>query len=90
MSATSKFIKDFINLITSNFDESGSVVLPDAFKKIVSSDAPFELVSSILARKVKLNRQDTVIGHKRLFYAIDLVDKSREAMRNKVTAFFID
>ena len=54
--AKTKFIKDFINLINSNFDESGAVILPDAFSKVVSSDAPFESVSSILASKVKLCR----------------------------------
>ena len=52
--ANSKYVKDFINLITSNFDDSGSVVLPDALSKVLSSDAPFESVSSNLARKLKL------------------------------------
>ena len=79
--ANSKYIKDFINLIISNFDESGSVVLPDALSRVMSSDAPFESVSSNLARKIKLNRQDTVVGHKRLFYAIDLTDNTRQAVR---------
>ena len=31
-----------------------------------------------------------MIGHKRLFYAIDLADKSREATRNKVKDFLKD
>ena len=34
--ADSKYVKDFINLITSNFDESGSVILPDVFSRVVS------------------------------------------------------
>lgn len=34
--ANSKYMKDFINLVTQNFDESGSVVLPDLFSKVVS------------------------------------------------------
>ena len=88
MLANSKYIQDFINLITSNFDDSGSVVLPDAFSKVVSKDAPFECVSSNLARKVKLCRQDTVVGHKRLIYAIDLDDNTMESTRNQVTDFF--
>jgi hypothetical protein len=35
----SKYIKDFINLISTNFDENGAVVLPDVFSRVVSSDA---------------------------------------------------
>jgi hypothetical protein len=88
VSATSKFIKDFINLITSNFDESGSVVLPDLFARVVSSDAIFECVSSNLARKVKLCRQDTVVGPKRLIYAIDSADNTRDSTRAKTKDFF--
>ena len=88
MIANSKYIKDFINLIISNFDDSGSVVLPDVFSKVVSRDALFECVSSNLARKVKLCRQDTVVGHKRLIYAIDLDDNTRDSTRNEVTNFF--
>ena len=88
MKANSKYIKDLINLITSNFDESGSVLLPDLFSKVVSSDAPFESVSSNLARKVKLIRQDTVVGQKRLFYAIDLDDNTRKSERELIVNFF--
>ena len=65
----------------SNFDEDGSVILPDVFSKIKSSDAVFELVSSNLARKLKLYRQDTVVGHKSLIYAIDITDRTREPVR---------
>ena len=86
--ANSNFIKDLINLISSNFDEIGSVVMPDVLSQVLSSDAQFECVSSILAKKVMLSRQDTVVGHKRLFYAIDLADKSRDLTRKKVTDFF--
>ena len=53
-------------------------------------NAPFESVSSNLARKVKLCRKDTVVGHKRLFYAIDLADNTRDATRKYVTDFFKD
>ncbi len=45
-----------------NFEESGSVILPDLFAKVVSSDAIFETVSVSLAKKLKLNRQDTLVG----------------------------
>ena len=82
------YIKDLINLITSNFNESGSVLLPDLFSKVVSSDAPFELVISNLARKVRLIRQDIVVGHKRLFYAIDLADETRKSTREVTINFF--
>ena len=88
MLANSKYIKDLINLITSNFDENGSVLLPDLFSKVLSSDAPFELVSSNLARKVRLIRQDTVIGHKRLFYAIDSTDNTKNSTRKVTVDFF--
>ena len=40
-----------------------------------------------MARKVKLCRQDTVVGHKRLIYAIDLTDNTLEATRREVTDF---
>jgi len=86
--ANSKYIKDFIELITSNFDESGSIVLPDALAKVVSSDAPFETISSNLAKKLKLVRQDTLLGHKRLFYAIDLANNSLNATRKTTVDFF--
>ena len=88
MKANSKYIKDLINLITSNFDKSDSVILPDLFSKVVSSEAPFESVSSNLARKVRLIRQDTVVGQKRLFYAIDLDDNTRKSERELIVNFF--
>ena len=53
----------------------------------MSKDALFESVSSNLARKVKLCRQDTVVGHKRLIYAIDLDDNTSDSTRNEVTNF---
>ena len=77
-------------MITSNFDESGSVVLPDVFARVVSSDAPFECVSSNLARKVKLFRQDTVVGPKRLIYAIDSTDKTKDSVHEITKDFFKD
>ena len=90
--ASSKYIKDFINLVTSNFDERGSVLLPDLFSRVVSSDAQFELVSCNLARKVRLFREDTQVGQKRLFYAIDKDDnhKSRVLARKTTVDFFAE
>ncbi len=88
--ANSDYIKDLINLIQSNFDESGSVVLPDLFAKVLSTDAIFECVSINLAKKLLLKRQDTVVGQKRLTYAIDFADKSRESVRKLTKDFFKD
>jgi hypothetical protein len=85
----SKYIKDFIDMMISNFDEDGSVILPDVFSKIKSSDAVYELVSSNLAKKLKLYRQDTVVGHKRIIYAIDIADKTREPVRHYFIDFFM-
>ena len=56
----------------------------------MSSDAPFECVSSNLARKVKLCRQDTVVGPKRLIYAIDFTDKTKDSVRKLIKDFFKD
>jgi hypothetical protein len=72
-----------------NFEESGSVVLPDIFAKVVSSDAIFETVSISLAKKLTLHRQDTMVGHKRLIYAIDSADNNRDSVRKLTINFFI-
>ena len=60
------------------------------FSKVVSSDAKFECAFSNLARKVKLCRKDTVVGQKRLIYAIDAADKSKESLRELTKNFFKD
>ena len=75
-------------MISFNFDESGSVVLPDVFARVVSTDAPFECVSSNLARKVKLCRHDTVVGPKRFIYAIDSTDNTKDSVRERTKDFF--
>ena len=62
-----------------NFDsEFGSIVIPDVYSNIVSRDAKFEIVTSVLAKKLSLKRQDNIIGFKRMIYAIDTQDKTRE------------
>jgi hypothetical protein len=63
-------------------------VLPDIFAKVLSSDAKFETVSSNLSRKLKLQRQDTVVGHKRLFYIINSNENARKTTRNLTIDFF--
>ena len=87
--AQSKYIEDLFNLFTSNFDVNGCIVLPDVFSRVLSSDAKFETVSSNLTRKLKLQRQDTVVGAKRLIYAIDEADTSLESVRKLTKNFFI-
>jgi hypothetical protein len=40
------------------------------------------------ARKLFLERQDDLIGHKLLIYAIDYADNTREAIRKATIDFF--
>ena len=89
MGAASKFVADVINLYLTNFDpEKGSIILPDDYSKVLSSDAKFELVTCIEAKKLILEREDNVVGHKRIVYAIDAADKTREPTRKATIKFF--
>ena len=72
----------------SNFDERGSVVLPDLFANVLSTDAIFETTSINLASKLQLFRQDTVVGKKRLTFAIDIRDKNKDPVRKLIKDFF--
>lgn len=45
-------------------------------------------MSSNLARKVKIFRKDTVIGHKRLIYAINPDDETKKLIRKLTVEFF--
>ena len=56
----------------------------------MSSDAPFELVSCKLARKVRLFREDTEVGQKRLFYVFDSADNTRLLARQTTVDFFVE
>ena len=78
------------DLFNTKYDKDGCIVLPDVFAKVLSDDAKFETVSSNLSRKLKLQRQDTIVGHKRLFYAIDKADETRKGTREYVMNFFIE
>ena len=78
------------DLFNTKYDKDGCIVLPDVFAKVLSDDAKFETVSSNLSRKLKLQRQDTIVGHKRLFYAIDKTDETRKGTRESVVNFFIE
>ena len=72
-----------------NFDpETGVIILPDTYSKVVSSDAVFEMVQCVEAKKLLLERQDDVIGHRMMIYTIDKADKTREPIRKIAIEFF--
>ena len=72
-----------------NFDpEKGLIVIPDVFSNVVSSDAKFEVVTTVEAKKLVLEREDDLVGHKRMIYAIDLTDKTKEPIRTLTVDFF--
>ena len=58
------------------------------YSKVLSSDAKIESVTCNEARKLYLERQDDLVGHKVLVYAIDKADKTREATRQVTIDFF--
>ena len=58
-----------------NFDpEKGLIIIPDVYSNVMSSDAKFEVVTTVEAKKLVLQREDDLVGHKRMIYAIDLTD----------------
>ena len=58
-----------------NFDpEKSLIVIPDVYSNVVSSDAKFEVVTTVEAKKLVLERQDDLVGHKRMIYVIDKAD----------------
>jgi hypothetical protein len=58
-------------LYRTNFDlEKGFIVIPDVFSKVVSSDAKFEVVTTVEAKKIVIEKENDVVGHKRIIYAI--------------------
>jgi hypothetical protein len=57
VSATSKLVADTIKLFTDNFHpEKGEITLPEAYNRVVSSDAKFEVVTCVEAKKLILER----------------------------------
>jgi hypothetical protein len=84
-----KIIADTIKLYTDNLHPlKGEITLPEAYSKVVSSDANFEVVTCVEAKKLTLERQDDVVGHKRLIFTIDNADDTREGIRKVVVDFF--
>ena len=72
-----------------HFDpENGTIILPDAYSEIVSSDAKFEVVTPVEAQKLVLERQSDLVGLKKLIITIDKADMTRKATRNIIIDFF--
>ena len=50
-------VSDTIKLYTDNFHpEKEEIILPDIYSKVVSSDARFEVVTCVEAKKLSLER----------------------------------
>ena len=58
------------------------------YSNVLSSDAKFEVVTTVEAKKLVLEREDDLIGHKRMIYAIDKNDKTMKPIRKVTTDFF--
>ena len=58
------------------------------YSKVLSSDAKIESVTCSEARKLFLEREDDLVGHKILVYAIDKADETREPIRKATIDFF--
>ena len=57
VNANSEFIADTIKLIITHFDqEKGEITIPDIYSNVVSSDAKFEVVTRVDAKKLVLER----------------------------------
>ena len=83
-------MEDSINAYITNFDpETGTIIIPDVYSEVVSSDAKFEVTTNVEAKKLVIERQSDVVGHKRLIIAIDKADKTREANRKVIVDFYI-
>ena len=58
------------------------------YSNVVSSDAKFEVVTTVEAKKLVLERQDDLVGHKRMIYVINKADKTKEPIRKLTFDFF--
>ena len=58
------------------------------YSKVLSSDAKIESVTCTEARKLILEREDDLIGHRRLVYTIDKADKTKLLIRQLTVDFF--
>ncbi len=58
------------------------------FSKVFSHDAKFEVVTTVEAKKLVLQREDDLVGHKLLIYVIDKADKSKKPTRKVTINFF--
>ena len=76
MKAATEFIPDVIDLYRTNFDpENGQVIIPNVYSNFKSSDAKFEIVTTVEAKKLVFEREDDLIGHKKMIYVIYKADK---------------
>jgi|688.fasta_scaffold1345821_1 hypothetical protein len=57
------------------------MIIPDVFSKVVSSDAKFEVVTTVEAKKLVIEKENDLVGHKRIIYAIEKDDKTKEPIR---------
>ena len=58
------------------------------YSNVKSSDAKFEVVTTVMAKKLVLEREDDLVGHKILIYAINKADKTKELTRKLTIEFF--
>ena len=63
-------------------------MIPDVYSKVLSTDAKIESVTCNEARKLFIEKEDDLVGHKILVYAIDKADKTREPIRKVAVDFF--
>ena len=58
------------------------------YSNLKSSDAKFEVVTAVEAKKLVLEREDDLVGHKKMIYVINKADKTKETTRKLTTDFF--
>ena len=56
-------MEDSINAYILNFDpETGTIIIPDVYSEVVSSDAKFEVTTNVEAKKLVIERQSDVVA----------------------------
>ena len=58
------------------------------YSNVKSSDAKFEVVTSVMAKKLVLERENDLVGHKRLIYVFDRHSEITEPTRKVIVDFF--
>jgi hypothetical protein len=76
-------------MFSNNFDrKEGTIKVPDIFRKVVSRDGKYEVVLCVEAQKLRLERENDVVGHRKLIFTIDKADKGRKESRQVIIDFF--